>query len=1315
MVREVVMQGIKYVLRIFVFALFTAVGFSATAQGELYIFGVVKDYADSKKLSGVKITAYQNGSQVDVYTTSGNGKYEFFLDLGQEYEVTFEKKGLVSKKVYMDSRNIPEEDIGAGFSMNIEMSLFEEVEGLDITILEQPIGKAKYNPNTGALEFDFAYTQKIKDELNRLMRNWEKGTKDQTAKKEAEQKELEKLEKEFSKLVADADDDFLKEDFQSSVAGYKEALKLKPGNPMVQMKLDSAEEKLAEQSAANKEQKQYDEALQAGDDFMRSEEYQKAIAKYEEALAIRPDEKYPADQIADATKKLEDIAKREAENKAFNDLVAKGDNLVKALDYDGAIGKYEEALNLRSDEEVEAKLQAVRDAKADFEAQRAKDAEYEAHIAQADNKFKAADYEASIELYQAALGVKPDEEYPAQKIAEANAKIQELAEAAEEAERKKELEDQFNALLAAGDELMTQAAYESAIGKFEEALGLMPKSERAQKKLDAAREQMAQANAQAAKDEQYAALIEQADASFAADELEAALTGFQEASAVKPSETYPTNKIKEIERLIAERKQIAEEKRLEEERAKAEEKRLAEELAQFNSMVESGDEYFSQKEYQKAIDHYQEATKLKPENKHLPNKIAQAQDLLEQMRANQDRDQNYQEAIAEGDRKFKGQNYEGAIEAFERAQELKPDELYPPEQIAAAREGIAALEKAEAAAALEAQQQAEAAEQQAKEEEKAALRNEFNRIVALGDALMDEKEYKNAKVRYTEALELIPDDEPVLAKLQEADRLLRSMLESREIDKAYNMIIADADAAYKVEDYEVALGKYREALGVIPADEYATQRIATIEDLLAEQRAQAAKEQEAELEAQRLQAEAEERARKQREKEQQSAQIDDEYNTFIEVADRKMKSEDYDLAVRNYQQALGVKPDEYYPKSKIREIELLLEKRAAQKAEEERLTALEMEQKKGKESRRHAGSTVDSQTEDEAEKFMREARLREEAEKYERIKRLKEEQQEKLLANRESESERSSSYREQVAVFRQRTEDRYASATSANNEVAERMKNYKEAVEKDQSKYRDREQQEVERATQKVEQTTVQLQELSEQGEEVRSKSIDNLEQETSVYQKQKAAQREKEDERTEVAYQQVQEVEEQIQQTNERFSERQEDLTQEVMQQKEMHQQYVAEQQQEQFESIEQVQQQINQQKEREQGRSALQEKAVEESTAEIQAKKEQAASREKHLSELAAIRAQKARAEAYKKQATGTKSYDDYYLSQLAQEYPQGVTEESDNVGNKVVIRRIVVMGNKADEYRKVIDKTGKFYFKNGRSISERTWNSETNPSYD
>lgn len=1285
------------------------------AQGELYIFGVVKDYADGGKLQNVKITAYQAGNKVDEYTTSGNGKYEFFLELGKEYELAFSRPGWVGKKVYMDSRNIPEEDIGAGFSMNIEMSLFEEVEGLDIKILDQPIGKAKYNPNTGAIEFDFEYTQKIKDELNRLMSNWEKGAKDKLAEQEAKEKELQQLEKDFTKLVESADKSFLNEKYQESVADYKEALKLKPDNPMVINKLKNAEDKLQEQSAARLNEEKYETALQAGDDLMRTEEFESAIAKYEEALEIKPNEEYPKEQIADATAQLEQKRKEEENRAKFEELVRKGDALVKALDYQAGIDKYKEALNVKDDKDVSDKISAAEKALAEYEANKAKKAEYDELVASADSKYSDEEYEESIDVYEEALGIFPDEQHPKDRIAKAQERIEEIKKREEEERLAQERDAQFDELVATGDEKVAAKAYEDGISIFEEALELKPDNQSVQKKISDAQDAMAALAAENETNERYNEAIEKGDAARDSENYTNAIEQFENASELKPDEAYPKTQIEEINSLLAEQERIAEEKRLEEEQRKAEEKRQAEEMAEFNGLVESGDEYFGKKEYQKAIDQYNAALKIKPENQHLPNKVKEAEKLLAEMRQKQDLEQNYAEAITEGDQKFKARNYEGATEAFERAASLKPDESYPPEQLEAIQQAIADEEKRLEEEALAAQKAEEEARRQQQEAEANQLREEFNRIIKLGDGLMTEKEYKNAKTRYSEALEVIPDDPDGLAKLAEADRLLNEMLNNRDLDKRYNMIIADADAAYNAGDYTNAQSSYREALDVKPDEEYPAERISEIDEILAEELRKAELEAQAELEAERKRKKEEEELRKMSEAEKEQAALDEEYNTLIEVADRKMESREYDISLRNYKEALALKPAEFYPKARIQEIELLQQEEEDRRLEEERLAQLERERSQAKSNKKRSGNSVDSQTEDEAERFMRQARLREEAEKYERIKRLKNEHESEIQASRNQETERSTQYLSRVESFKKHSDEIHKSASESQQESSNRMKNYKSAVEKENEKNRKKENNRIDRAQSEVKERREQTEKLHSLGEEFREKSVEEVDQKFIDQYEYINELKDKENSRSSQASQEVNETKERIQERNEKFDQRQDKVTAEVTRKKDEQKDLLEQRNSKEQERITEQKQKIADIKETESQRSALFEKSRESKVEDVQNQKQREAERTEQYNRLAELRAKKARDDLSELQATAPKDYDNYYLSKLAEEFPQGVTEQSDNVGNKVIIRRIVVVGNKADEYRKVIDKTGKYYFKNGSSITELTWNRETNPQMD
>jgi len=114
----------------------------------------------------------------------------------------------------------------------------------------------------------------------------------------------------------------------------------------------------------------------------------------------------------------------------------------------------------------------------------------------------------------------------------------------------------------------------------------------------------------------------------------------------------------------------------------------------------------------------------------------------------------------------------------------------------------------------------------------------------------------------------------------------------------------------------------------------------------------------------------------------------------------------------------------------------------------------------------------------------------------------------------------------------------------------------------------------------------------------------------------------------------------------------------------------------------------------------------------------------RDKKMSELerdSEKRRREAKVALDEKKLVQPKRYDEYYLTDLAKKYPQGVTEdkyERKNVNDeviKIIIRRVVVQGNKADDYRKVVAKWATHCFKNGRPITERMWITGTETAID
>ena len=72
--------------------------------------------------------------------------------------------------------------------------------------------------------------------------------------------------------------------------------------------------------------------------------------------------------------------------------------------------------------------------------------------------------------------------------------------------------------------------------------------------------------------------------------------------------------------------------------------------------------------------------------------------------------------------------------------------------------------------------------------------------------------------------------------------------------------------------------------------------------------------------------------------------------------------------------------------------------------------------------------------------------------------------------------------------------------------------------------------------------------------------------------------------------------------------------------------------------------------------------------------------------------------------------KSPGDFNLAAEDEDVLMGVSEESYDIPNGLVIERTVRTGNKVIRYRKVVTKTGTYYFKADHSITSVTWKRET-----
>ena len=130
-----------------------------------------------------------------------------------------------------------------------------------------------------------------------------------------------------------------------------------------------------------------------------------AIAKYKEALKIKEDKSVTA-KIADAENKLKEFEEQKVINEEFNKAIKKGDQLLASNDFDGSVVEYKNAKAIKPDDSLpDEKIKAAND-KQKLADESALFKEYNDKMREADIQFKASKLVEAEELYKVALADK---------------------------------------------------------------------------------------------------------------------------------------------------------------------------------------------------------------------------------------------------------------------------------------------------------------------------------------------------------------------------------------------------------------------------------------------------------------------------------------------------------------------------------------------------------------------------------------------------------------------------------------------------------------------------------------------------------------------------------------------------------------------------------------------------------------------------------------------------------------------------------------------------------------------------------------------
>ncbi len=390
-------------------------------------------------------------------------------------------------------------------------------------------------------------------------------------------------------LINQGDIQFEQNKFEEAKASYQRALSVDAGNSHAQVRLSEIKQILDEQQTS----REYEALIVAADNSFDELLYAEARNLYIKALELKSGEKYPQQKI----REVDEILKLQTLNaeklQGYKESIFQAELNFEKQFYDKAISFYENALTHKPGDE--AAIRKIEEIKA-LMSNLANQTLYDKRIKTADKAYKKEQYDEALVEYEEAAKLMPSEQYPILQIkqineiyaeqerlaaeaeaekarlaAEAEAEKLRLAAEAEAAEKARlaaleaEKELRYNRAVSRADSLFELKEYENSLSAYQTALQIKPEEKLPEQRVNEINELIGQL---AAAQQAYNAAVERGNDAFRQESFEEAKAAFMEAQQAKPEETYPQEKLTQIDSIVEAREKLVAE-------AEAEKLRLA--------------------------------------------------------------------------------------------------------------------------------------------------------------------------------------------------------------------------------------------------------------------------------------------------------------------------------------------------------------------------------------------------------------------------------------------------------------------------------------------------------------------------------------------------------------------------------------------------------------------------------------------------------------------------------------------------------------------------------------------------------------------
>jgi epidermal growth factor receptor substrate 15 len=808
------------------------------------------DNENGTREGGVVITA-KGGTQQSV-TTNASGRYKISLDYGKRHTIEFTKQNFVKRFFIVDLTSVREQDLSSGDDFaSLDIIMISESPGVDLSALSNtPITTFTFQKKAGQL---------VKDDKQEAFSN--KLLEEARAKKSGPDKNSDALNKENQKKLQEkiklGDQAFAAGDFEKASKTYLEAIDFAGKNKLDESealaKLTKSDDELNKKKLAELEERQANEAIlkliDEGKKLEIKKDFKGAKAKYEEAMAKKPGFKEAVELLEKVNKVIADQEADEKKNADYQKALADGKALFDMEKWLEAKTKYLEAKALKPTErEADAQIQIIDKKIAEQEKNTAALAKYEGIMSTALELQKAEKYDEAIAKYREAQLLFKDKNEPREGIEICEQKKKEKADLAKAKAEQEKLDKDYAAAVQKADAFFDSKRYAEAIKEYEIANKIKPGEAHPIGRITASQNAMAEIASADEKKKQFESLKKDGEKALSTNKLDEAKEKFTQANTIISGDAFVIQKLDEIEK---KQQAIA--------AAEATENAYKTALDQGENAVKNG-------AYQDAKNFFEEAKKLKPNEKLPKDRIDFVDAKLKEMAADLAKKQQFDELINSANTKETKNDLNGALSDLKKANELIKD--------AGVQNRITTIEKSIADQAAQAQKKAN-----------------YDAAIAKADAAFKNKEWENAIKLFQDAKKIdesqnYPDGQIALAQTE-----LSKMQNAKQRKESYNKMFADGDKFFKDKKYSEAESAFENALNYadeVADKEKAQKRIAELKEIIEKQNAAAAQKK--------------------------------TYDEAIVAAQNFEKDNNIDAALAKYKEAANIDNTAPLPKQKITEL-----------------------------------------------------------------------------------------------------------------------------------------------------------------------------------------------------------------------------------------------------------------------------------------------------------------------------------------------------------------------------------------------------------